>query len=623
MRSTILVFLLLGVLSTCQLPTNNKAVPVIGFLDAFEDATIAQARQGYLDALKAAGYSEEKKTLQVLYRNAQGDIPTLLQATDYFLAQKVALIATCPTTATITALQKTQKIPVCMMVSPDPALVNLLDKDGKAPANLMGVYEDLDYIARSVKLIAQFRPQTQKLGLIYNQAEPQSVNALQVIKKQTQALGWTLKALPVNNSADTQLVVEALLNDGIDAFFAMPDNVVFASFEVIFKTCQARKIPVFTSEEGLVKRGAVAAYGANMYAWGYQAGQQTAQFLKNPRQALPKPQAVARHQSLYNPEVVRQFGFKIPKGLQAIGQNLEKSRPLPEKSAFVPGFYLSALMLGLAFAAMGLGIFITLRIFDIPDITTDGSYTLGGAITAVLLLAQWPLLAILGLALLGGALAGMITGIIHTRLRVNALLAGILVMTALYSVNLEVMGKSNLPLLEVQNFLHLLQFIGLGAGLSGLLVLLLVGLMLWGALSFLLRTDFGLAMRATGNAEAMIRANGVNTDRMKIIGLGLANALTALSGFLVVQYQGFADINMGIGIVIVGLGSVVIGETLSRWTGQNQIEGRILGVILGTIVFRLILALTLAAGVHPNWLKLLTSTFVLLVVALPNLRRKG
>ncbi|NJL12993.1 MAG: ABC transporter permease [Microscillaceae bacterium] len=280
-------------------------------------------------------------------------------------------------------------------------------------------------------------------------------------------------------------------------------------------------------------------------------------------------------------------------------------------------------MLGLAFAAMGLGIFITLRIFDIPDITTDGSYTLGGAITAVLLLAQWPLLAILGLALLGGALAGMITGIIHTRLRVNALLAGILVMTALYSVNLEVMGKSNLPLLEVQNFLHLLQFMGLGAGLSGLLVLLLVGLMLWGALSYLLRTDFGLAMRATGNAEAMIRANGVNTDRMKIIGLALANALTALSGFLVVQYQGFADINMGIGIVIVGLGSVVIGETLSRWTGQHQIGGRILGVILGTIVFRLILALALAAGVHPNWLKLLTSAFVLLVVALPNLRWKG
>lgn len=592
--------------------------PKVGFLDAFEDETIAQARLGFFAALEAAGFVKDS-SLQVIYRNAQGDMPTLVQANDYLLSQNVDLIACNPTTATITALQSSRSVPVCMMVSPHPSLIGLVDSAGAYPPNLLGVYETLDYIATSVELIKTLAPKTQKIGVIYNQAEPQSRNAYERINETCQRLGFRLIAKPINTSADTQIVVEALINEDIEAFFAMPDNLVFASFEVIFNSCQAAGIPVFTSEEGLVKRGAVAAYGANMYQWGYQAGEQAAIYLHNPSQGLPQIAAVREHQKLYNPEVAKSLGIKVPKGFEAVENEAKLKATSGKKGGEFRSFYLAALMLGLSFSALGFGVFISMRIFDIPDITTDGSYTLGASLTAVLLLIDLPIALIIPSVSLAGALAGIATGFIHTKLKINALLAGILVMTGLYSINLLIMGKSNLPLLDTANLLRWLEPY-LGLVLSQLLILSILILTIWQALSYLLRSDFGLAMRATGNSESMIRANGVNTDRIKILGLGLANAFTALSGFLIVQYQGFADINMGIGIVIIGLGSVMIGESLSNWLGLRRIAWRLLAVLLGTVLFRLILAFTLAIGISPNLLKLITALLVLVVVALPNLK---
>jgi len=285
-------------------------------------------------------------------------------------------------------------------------------------------------------------------------------------------------------------------------------------------------------------------------------------------------------------------------------------------------FYLSALILGLCLSAMGLGIFITMKIFRIPDITTDGSYTLGAAVTAVLLTQDWPLLMVLLICMASGAIAGMLTGWVHTRLKIDALLAGILVMTGLYSINLTVLGRSNIPLNQVDTVFEALGIFGqavyneLGVGLLFLLILS-------GLLAYMLRTDFGIAMRATGNSESMTRAMGINNNRMKIIGLAIANALTAISGFLVAQYQHFADINMGIGIVLVGLGSVLIGDALINWMGVQHIWLRLCFVMLGCILFQMVLAVALSSGVNPNMLKLITAVFVLLIVGLPRLIKKN
>lgn len=284
-------------------------------------------------------------------------------------------------------------------------------------------------------------------------------------------------------------------------------------------------------------------------------------------------------------------------------------------------FYLSALILGLCLSAMGLGIFITMKIFRIPDITTDGSYTLGAAVTAVGLTEGWPLPAVLVAVLVAGALAGILTGLVHTRLKIDALLAGILVMTGLYSVNLSILGRSNIPLIEVENI-----FSALAVFDQPVFNELWVGLLFLGALSgmlaYLLRTDFGLAMRATGNSESMTRALGVNNDHMKITGLAIANALTALSGFLVAQYQGFTDINMGIGIVLVGLGSVLIGDALIQWLGVRRVWGQLLLILAGCVLFQSVLALALSLGINPNLLKLITAVFVLAIVGIPRLARR-
>ncbi|MCX6275270.1 MAG: ABC transporter permease [Bacteroidetes bacterium] len=283
-------------------------------------------------------------------------------------------------------------------------------------------------------------------------------------------------------------------------------------------------------------------------------------------------------------------------------------------------FYLTAVLLGLGFASLALGIFISMRIFNIPDITTDGSFTLGGAVTAVLLSQHVSMPVIFVAAFLSGAIAGAMTGFIHTRLKVNALLAGILVMTALYSVNLALMGRSNIPLIDIPTIFSLANFIH-GEVAQQAFVLVLFVLLLWQLMGWVLKTDFGLAMRATGNNESMIRALGVNTNRMKIIGLGLANGLTALSGFLITQIQGFADINMGIGIVILGLGSVMIGEIFSKTFSVKSIYVQLIAVIAGSVIFRLILAFALSIGIDPLYLKLVVAAFVLLVVSIPNLKK--
>ena len=284
-------------------------------------------------------------------------------------------------------------------------------------------------------------------------------------------------------------------------------------------------------------------------------------------------------------------------------------------------FYTVAILQGLGYASMGLGIFITLKIFNIPDITTDGSYTLGGVITAVGLMSGMHPMMTLVLALAGGAFAGLASGLIHIRLGVNALLSGILVMTALYSVNLMIMGRSNLPLMDT---VSVFDGFGVSSNPTANRALLLIFITLIAAvfLLWLLRTDVGIFMRATGENEQMVRANGMDTGKMKLMGLSLANAFTALSGFLLVQYQGFADINMGIGIVISGLAAVMIGETLAGFFRKKSLALLIGAVIAGSILFRLALALALSFGLNPNYLKLATALIVLSIMSFTKFRKK-
>jgi len=317
-KYTVLILLLF--FFSCSQHGKNK-VPVIGFVDAFEDASIAPARTGFVDALKKNGFSDSAKNVKIEYANAQQSIPTLTQIVNRFVSHKVDLLATCTTLSTITALQKTKTIPVFAMVSPTAKIMNLEDASGKRPANFFGAVEDLNYIDTSFSNITKFlKPKAGKLviGMIYNQSEPQSVDAKQRIQGMADKLGIKLVALPLNSSAEAQLVTQSLLSKHIDAFFANPDNSVFASFETIYKSCDQQNVPIFTSEAGLVQRGAVAAFGADIYQWGYQAGEQAAQFLKTHSTAGLAPEMVKVRKRVYNAIAAKKYGLVIPSNFEAI-----------------------------------------------------------------------------------------------------------------------------------------------------------------------------------------------------------------------------------------------------------------------------------------------------------------
>lgn len=273
--------------------------------------------------------------------------------------------------------------------------------------------------------------------------------------------------------------------------------------------------------------------------------------------------------------------------------------------------------LGIIYAIMALGVFISFRTLDIPDLTVDSSFTLGAAFSAVLCTSGQPLAGI-GAAFAAGCVAGSVTALLHTKLKIQPLLAGILVMLGLYSINLKVMGnKANIPLLNKTTVFSMFENIIEKTKAADYAQLILPSLILFIVLILLflfLKTKFGFVLRATGDNDQMVRALGVNTDFTILIGLALANGLVSLSGALIAQYQSFADISMGIGMVIIGLASVIIGEVIF---GTRSLLQRLTAVLLGAILYRLIIAIALEMGMPPTDLKLISAIIVALAMAMP------
>ena len=279
---------------------------------------------------------------------------------------------------------------------------------------------------------------------------------------------------------------------------------------------------------------------------------------------------------------------------------------------------LNALSLGLIWSIMTMGVYITYRVLDVADLSVEGTITLGAAVCARLMdLGLNPYLSLL-LCLAAGALAGLVTGLLHTKLRIPALLSGIITMIALYSVNLKIMGVANLPLLRIPTVFSMVGgLLGLSKALATILLSGVLALGLAFALYWFFGTQIGSAIRATGNNPHMVRAQGVNTDTTLILGLMLSNALVAFSGGLIAQDQGFADVQMGIGAIVIGLASLIIGEVV---LGQRHFMARLISLIIGAILYRLIIAMVLRMGMPADDLKLFTAITVALALSLPRLQ---
>jgi len=277
---------------------------------------------------------------------------------------------------------------------------------------------------------------------------------------------------------------------------------------------------------------------------------------------------------------------------------------------------------GLVFGLVAIGVYLTLRVLAFPDLTVDGSYTLGGATTAVLIVrGANPFLATLA-AVAVGLCAGFITGLLNTKLRLPALLAGILMMVGLYSINLRVMSGANVSLLrEVTTFDKVAEFLGLSSGsiVVSITVALVIAVIVFLILNWFLRTEIGLALRATGDNEQMVRSLGVDTDKNILLGCAISNGLVGLAGAVVAQGQGFADVGMGIGMIVMGLASVIIGETLFRPKGVARL---LLAVVGGAFLYRLFITIALRLGMAPGDLKLITALLVVIVLAIPFIQKK-
>jgi putative tryptophan/tyrosine transport system permease protein len=278
---------------------------------------------------------------------------------------------------------------------------------------------------------------------------------------------------------------------------------------------------------------------------------------------------------------------------------------------------MAALSLGLLWGIVTTGVYITYRILAIADLTVEGSIVMGAAIAAISISRGVnPYLAV-GLSFFGGLGAGLITGLLHTKLKIPSLLSGILTMIALYSINLRIMGRANVSLLRVDTAYTVFENMGLDSTVAVIVLGLIFIACLIGILYWFFGTEIGCAIRATGNNPQMVRAQGINTNTTIILGLMISNGLVAIGGALIAQSQRFADVQMGIGSIVIGLASVIIGEVLF---GRRNFASRLLSLVLGAIVYRIIIALVLRLGMPANDLKLFTAITVAIALSLPVFR---
>ncbi|MBP3449403.1 MAG: ABC transporter permease [Spirochaetaceae bacterium] len=276
---------------------------------------------------------------------------------------------------------------------------------------------------------------------------------------------------------------------------------------------------------------------------------------------------------------------------------------------------------GVLWGIMCLGLYITYKVLDFADLTVDGSFALGGAVNAALIVLDCNPLVALFISFIAGGISGIVTGLLNTKLKIPGILAGILTMIALYSINIRIMGRANISLLgETTLMTQISSLINTSTTTTSFIIGTIFSVIIIFAMYWFFGTEIGSAIRATGNNEKMVRAQGVNTDNMKILGLMLGNALVALSGGLVAQSQGYGDVQMGTGTIVIGLASIIIGEVI--FGKRFSFWYILMSVVMGSIIYRVIIAIVLQLGLTSSDLKLFTAVTVALALSIPVMKSK-
>jgi putative ABC transport system permease protein len=629
-HSRAVVGALVVALAGCSRADHGKR-PVIGIAQVSSLAPLDEAREGFYKALADSGYVRDVN-VTFIERNAQGDVPTLSLIMRDFIQQGVTQVATLSSIATQTAIKSITDRPVIFGAVANPYLIGAGTSATSHRPNVTGAEIPLPVDSTLAVAVASF-PKAGVWGTLFDPADPFAEFYLDMAKRKAERLGIRFVSIACTSAQDIPASVQALHAQGVGGIMQLPSIMIGGGFPALVK--QARELGMVVVASNTGYPGAPLSMGASFYDNGYAQGLVMIRVLRGESPAKIPFQRSANPKIVVDLGAANDFGVTIPHDLVAranevvsavkdtsrVAQAATPAAAPASDASSAWRFWLSALVLGLAFSALAWGVYIASRVLRFPDITPDGSFPLGAAVAATLIVGGVDPLVATIVAFFAGMGAGYVTGVLHTRLRVTELLAGILVMTALYSVNLHVMGRSNISLLDRATLVTRMHAIAprtavWSGDMAFGVVFLLLTLVIGGLIAWFLRTDFGTAMRAAGDNPAMITAQGVDRRGMVELALALSNGLVAFSGALIAQYQGFADVTMGVGTLVAGMAAVILGETLKP--RRSRLGGTIVMVAVGAIVFRALIALALRIGLNPIDLKLATAAFVLLTLALPN-----
>lgn len=636
LASLMAVMLAALTLGGCSSSKNaNKDVVHIGILQYVEHPSLSAARKGFVAELKKEGYVDGKN-LKLDYENAQGD-QSNLQTISTNLLSNNDLVLGIATPAAQTLSNLSTDVPVLFTAVTDPVSAKLV-KTMENPEGIATGTSDMSPISKQVELLQKVMPDVKKVGIMYTTNERNSEVQVEEAQKEFAKAGIDVLTKGISSTNDVQDTAKSLMSQ-TQVLFIPTDNMIVSAISLITELSKEMKVPVVGGSADIVEQGVLFTYGANYEALGRQTAKLAVRIIKGEDVSKVSAEYPKTLNVVANDDMAKTLGIDLTsikdesteassEESQTATADSSKTTATTKKSSQSDkktsnawfDIILTAISQGLLWAIMAIGVFITFRILDIADLSAEGSFPLGAASTAIMIVNGInPLIATIG-GFVAGMLAGAVAGFLHTKMKIPALLTGIIVLTALYSVNLLVLGSANVSLAGQTTLVTVLTS---ALSLSKLNAVILIGVIFVALvillLVVLLNTQLGLALRATGDNLAMGEANGIKVDRMKIFGYMISNGLIALAGSLLAQNNGYADMNMGTGTIVNGLASIILAEVIVKYLPLGK---RLWSIVLGSILYRLVLVIILAMNVDAQMLKLASAVLLALILYVPEIRNK-
>ena len=624
-------------LAGCATSNDSKEQVRIGILQYVEHDALSGARKGFIAELEEQGYADGKN-IRIDYQNAQGEQSNLQTIADKLLS-KNDLVLGIATPAAQALANLSTKTPILFTAVTDPVSAKLVASMEHVGGLATGT-SDRSPVKKQVELLKKVLPNLKKVGIMYTTNERNSEVQVEEAEAVFKAAGIETITKGISSTNDVQDTTRSLMSQA-EVLFIPADNTIISAINLVTDLSKEMKVPVVGGAVDVVDDGVLFTYGADFEALGRQTAKLAIRIMNGEKVGdIPAEQPKVLN-VVVNEEMAKSLDIDITlileeqKASQSAKQTnkttttkktndskasaMKKSGSAHSSNSFLDIIF-SALSQGLLWSIMAIGVFITFRILDIADLTAEGSFPLGAATTALLIVkGVSPLLATIA-GFVSGMIAGAVSGFLHTKMKIPALLTGIITLTALYSVNLLILGSSNVSLSGqatlVSGLMELLHWpktytvILLGIGFVSLVIFLLI---------LLLNTQLGLALRATGDNLAMGEANGIKVDRIKIFGYMISNGFIALAGSLLAQNNGYADMNMGTGTIVNGLASIILAEVIVKYLPLGK---RLCSIVLGSILYRLVLVMILAMNVDAQMLKLASAILLALILYVPEIRQK-